>query len=96
MRTLRNVTPSQPLTLIASPLASSTARSSIVKFFLLVTRMPSPPVPCPCWLKASIGLVVALAANRDVVDVERQREVNSNLPSPNSIVSPGLALIRAV
>ena len=63
---------------------------------LLVTSSPSPPVPCPCSLKLRIVLSGPLAADRHAADVERERgDVKSKRPSPSSMTSPGLALIKA-
>ena len=63
---------------------------------LLVTSSPSPPVPCPWFLKLRIVLsgpwpriVTSLTSSESV-------EAKSNWPAPNSMTSPGLALISAV
>src|SRR5262249_26709307 len=92
-RTRRKVTPSDSVTLIASPLVSSTVRSSI-RTPLPVTCSPS--LPAFWFLKER--MVLSMPFPRMVTfSFRRDRPmVKSKVPSPNSIVSPGLAWMRAV
>ena len=89
---LRRKSPLVPLTLMASPLASSTARSASVTSSLLVTSSPSPPVPCPWFLKLRIGLVRALAADVTRADVEREcgDELELARAELDGVAGPGL------
>ncbi len=67
----------------------------MVTFSLLVTSSPSPPVPCPWSLKLRIVLSGPWPRTVTPLTSSESVERKSNRPAPNSMTSPGLALIIA-
>ena len=67
----------------------------MVTFSLLVTRIPSPPVPAPWSVK--VRIVRSGPWPRTVTPLTSSESVarQSNRPAPSSMTSPGLALISA-
>ena len=62
---------------------------------LLVTSSPSPPVPAPWFLKLRIVLSGPLPSSVTWLTSSESVDVKSKRPSPSSITSPALALIKA-